>query len=333
MRELVGGIPRELQQIKSASLALREIVTSPYKPRRAQSLIIIGFSSVIPEQVKASGILNNPQRIAVVDAVEQYMVALNDRVDYEGSGRDDIPDLIKETKDTEVSKKMELDRALADLPEEEQQRARENIETAAMEIEFVEDWIRKKRDTNNVTFNDVDIYRNITNAISNVALSSVIFGPGSLTDRVKQIKGMDVQSIIDKYAWVTGRHPQNEIEKGVMIAHNIAMAVQIIDDWKGRDIDKLLNASSYAVAVLRSVGDIESIAKVWLYDEKDKYIERARGLGIGKIATDVPLTFAAILELVHNKIAKSGRKHTWVRRQFANRNMGKREQDYMNRKL
>lgn len=334
MREIIDGIPKEVQQIKNAVSAVNEIRKALYKPKRAQSLIIVGFSSVIPEQVKSSGILNNPQRIEVVDAAEQYMVGLNDRLDYEGSGRDDIAGLIKDIKDKEASKKTALDTALDKLPEGEQKWARENIHTAVEEVEFVEDWIRRKRDTNNITFTDVDIYRNVVNAISNVALSSIIFGPESLKDRVQPIKGeRNIQSIIDKYAWVSGRNPQNEIERGVMIAHNVAMAVQITDDWKGRDIDRILNIPTYALSVLKSVGDVKSVAKAWLYDERDKYIERARELGLGRIGTEAPLTLATLMEVAHNWIAQSGREHAWLRRKFENRDMGRREKDYMTRKI
>ncbi len=334
MSEVISGISREAQQIKRAALTAKEIFISPHKPARTQSLIIIGFSSVIPEQVRESGILSNPQRIRAVDVAEQYMIALNDRVDIEGAKKADLEDLVADTKQREQRWRSKLDEALTNLPPEERERVRRNVEMGIKEVEFVEDWIRNKRDGEGVNFQDVDIYRTMVNAISNVALSSLIFGPGSLENRIRPIKGnMDIQSIIDKYAWVTGRNPQKEIERGVMISHNIAMVVQMMNDWRGRDYDRILNIPSYTLSVLSSVDNNEKMAKVWLDDERDKYMERAADLGIGKLATIVPVALSDIFIFAHKFLAKSGRDHAWVRDKVAKWPMGLREKAYMNRKI
>ncbi|MDO8577190.1 MAG: hypothetical protein Q7R82_02490 [Candidatus Daviesbacteria bacterium] len=338
MAELIGYISKEARQVGNALLTGRDIFIGfkkeKHKPNMFQSVTLVGLSALIPEDVKASGILKNPARISAINAIEQYIVVLNDRIDFEGSGRQDIGDLIRPIHDLERSRRVELDQALVVLPENEQEWVRRNTETAISEIEFVEAWIREKQETNNISFSDVDSYRATVNAVYEVAGSSVIFGPGHLQDRVTPNEGqMNIQKVIDKYAWLSGTQPRNEIERAMMASHNMLMAMQIIDDRAGVDIDQLLKVPTYAIVALRvSEGDKKS-ARTLLNLKEKEYKEKAVELGAGLGGGEVVLRAFALAEAVLNRLPAIGRRHAWARRVLEKRHFGMREKAYMDKKI
>src|ERR1035437_5588556 len=110
-------LPNEREQVINFARARRKLSEAPYKPGYMQKGIILGLMTVLPNEVKSSGILNNPQRMAVVDAFVAYQVRANDRLDFEGAGRNDIGSIIDEAKQKEQLYRGKLDVALQALPE------------------------------------------------------------------------------------------------------------------------------------------------------------------------------------------------------------------------
>lgn len=339
MAELIGNIPKEARQVRNALSAGKDIFIGlrkeQHKPNMFQSVTLVGLSALIPEQVKASGILRNPARMSALNAIEQYMVALNDRIDFEGSDRKDIGDLIGSVHDLERSRRAGMDRAFDKLPDSEQEWVRRNTQTAISEVEFVEAWIREKQNSNNISFADVDTYRTTVNAICEVTGFSVIFGPENFPkERVKPLDGqLNLQAIVDKYAWLSDTHPQSEIERAMMIAHNMGAAMQIMDDREGVDIDQLLRVPTYGIAALKvSAGDKKS-AWALLSSKEKEYREKALELGAGKMTGRVLYKVFSLAETAHHWLARTGRRHDLARRVLDKRHFGIREKAYMDKKI
>ena len=78
MGELVSNITKEARQVKNALSTGKDIFIGlrkeQHKPNTFQSVSLMGLSALIPEQVKASGILRNPARMSALNAIEQYTV-------------------------------------------------------------------------------------------------------------------------------------------------------------------------------------------------------------------------------------------------------------------
>lgn len=296
MAEVPSELPGEFKQIKNFLDAKKRLKDVPNR-RGPQTTILLGLMTIIPEEVKSSGILENQQRLAAIGAIVNYSISLNDRLDFEGAKRTDISDLMQEAKNREVSTRAKLDAVLTNLPEAESKQVKDSIDVAVEEIEFTEKWIREKRDNNTISFSDIDRYRNLVNAIINVATTSVIFGRENLSPQ-KQIvnnKNITIEDLADKYAWVMGDNPSNNVARAVMIMHNVAMAAQIVDDWSGRVIDELLNIPSYASGALRMTDNDKLAAKVILNRKRNEHKAKARALGLGTIATEGPIMLTSIL--------------------------------------
>lgn len=309
------NLPGERQQLANFARARRKLSEAPYKPHLMQKGIILGLMTVLPGEIKSSGILNNPQRMAVVDALVAYQARVNDRLDFEGSGRSDIAEITKESKQVETDYRQKLEHALSGLSEEKRGKTIEIIDSSVHEVEAVEQWIREKRDVNDLNFSNVDIYRNIVNAISNVTITAVMLGPERFSSHLDPIPAdwLDVQSIIDKYAWVSGNHPATSAERAVMIMHNVAMVSQIIDDIYGDHIDKLLNIPTCFSAALAMTGGDRKTAKRFLHQEADRYKEKAHELGLGKLAIKAPMMFMSAMERVNASVTRSARSNKSLR--------------------
>lgn len=287
MTELSEGIKREVQQVKNFVSAGKEINRADHQPGSLQRNILRGLLTIMPGEVKAAQILESPQYMAVIDAIGGYEIGLNDRIDFEGSRRADISDITGQARKREEGAKVKLMQALQRLPESERTHIQRSIEISTQEVEVVERWIREKRDNNSITFEDVDVYRNLVNAVSNVTITSLLLGPEQIRNRyMRPIEGQQInlQVIKDRYGWVFGESPRNDAERAVMIMHNMGMAAQIIDDWHGVHIDELLNIPSYATEALRASKGDRNQVKVFLAKIQEGYESRARKLGIGIVA-------------------------------------------------
>jgi hypothetical protein len=77
--------------------------------------------------------------------------------------------------------------------------------------------------------------------------------------------------------------PSTELERALMIMHNITMVAQVMDDTVGRDIDQQLNIPSYGYAAQRISDGDKKIAKQYLRDTKRHYKSKVRDLGLGNV--------------------------------------------------
>jgi len=334
MPEIGNRVSREPIQLARFAKGIQEIHHSPNKPKAPQRGVLSALYTIIPNETRASGILENPQRMSYVDTIIKYQIGLNDRIDFAGSGRNDINDLVEKAEQREGAKKADVLETIGNLPEDEQDRGRASFETSVREVECMENWIRERRDTGHVSFAEVDLYRNIVNAINNVFVTSIIFGPDSLHTRTQPLSGtLDAQSVADKYSWVLGDNPQNTIEKAVMIMHNTAMALQVVDDWRGQNIDELLNIPTYASAALSLAANDKSTAHALLWRKKDEYKTKARNLGLSSSALKGAMIAFGIGFRVTQAITHSGRKSETLKRRLLQRGMPMREQAYIEKRL
>lgn len=314
-RNSIPELPSERQQVVNFARARRKLSEASYKPHLMQKGILLGLMTVLPVEVKASGILNNPKKMAVVDALVAYQVRVNDRLDFEGSGRNDLAEITKESKQVETDYRQKLEHTLSGLSEQERGKTMEIIDSSLREVEAVELWIREKRDNSDLNFSTVDIYRNIVNAISNVSITAIMLGPERFSSHLNPIPAdqLNIQAVLDKYAWVFGNHPATSAEQAVMIMHNVAMVSQIIDDMYGDDIDKLLNIPTYFSAALAMTGGDRNTAKRFLNQEADRYKEKAHELGLGKLAIKAPMVFMSAMERMNMSITRRARSNKSLR--------------------
>jgi hypothetical protein len=325
MVEVAGKLPSEFRQIGNFLNAKSKLKNVP-NLRGSQTTILLGLMTIIPEEVKLSGILENPQRLAVIGAIVNYQIALNDRLDFEGAKRTDISDLMQEARNREVSARTKLDTMLINLPEAESKQAKDGIDVAVGEIEFTEKWIREKR--------DIDRYRNLVNAALNVATISVLFSREKLPlqEQIGNNENTTIEDLADKYAWVMGDNPSNNVERAVMIMHNVVMAAQIVDDWHGRNIDELLNIPSYASGALKMADGDKKTAKAVLNRKRSEYKAKARALGLGTIATEGPIMLTSILSGAYSFLVKRARSSELLRKKL-NYRFALRETGFMSGKL
>jgi len=309
-------LPNEREQLVNFTRARRALSEAPYKPGYLQKGIILGLMTVLPDEVKSSGILNNPQRMAAVDAFGAYQVRANDRLDFEGAGRSDIGNIIDEARQKERLSRFKLDVVLQALPEGDRSQVAEIIDTSLQEVEVVEKWIREKRDSKTLDFTAIDIYRNTVNAIENTSTTAMVLGPSRLSSHTLPIpeQQRDIQSILDKYAWVLGNHPATSAERAVMIMHNLSMAAQVIDDLRGQKIDNLLDIPTYASGAKRLTGGDRKAARAILNAKIVAYKAKARELGLGKLATEGSLGIVSTFETVGALVTRKARSSDLMRR-------------------
>lgn len=322
-----GHRPEEREQLSSFFKGLRETRKLPHDPDTVQKAIIIGLMTIAPTEVRNSGILTDPHRLAAIDAITAYQVGLNDKMDFEGSNRTDIDDIVEEARQLEIMGETKLKEALAALPETTRMPIEANLAEAIKEIEHTESWIRNKRDNNDVTFQDSEAYRNIVNAISNVAISSVLFGPEKLKDRTQPIEEpLEIDKISDKYSWILGSNPSSEVDRVIMIMHNVGMIAQIVDDWHDRDIDTALSIPTVATTALDSANGDASLAKAFLWRRMDDYKGKARELGLSKIGTESVTRIVSYGKFGANFLVQRGRGSEKIR-DFVNKHHGHIRED------
>jgi len=271
--------PGEVQQVSNFFKGRQEIRKArvEYKPRAIQAGILYGLETLVPSEVKASAILHNPDRMRVVDSLLAYQVRMNDRIDFANAGRSDIADLRSESVRLEAEAKSKLDSDLTKLNSPETKIL---IESAIKEVEVVESYIASRR--MQLSFDDVEKYRNVVNAVSNCVVTAAVLGPQFLPGRLETLpqERLNWQGIYDKYKWAFGSEPANNVERTIMIMHNLGMAGQIDDDWFGRHIDEALGIYSYADAALDEKHHNEVEAHEFLDGIRKAYLDQAKRLGL-----------------------------------------------------
>lgn len=283
MSEILG----EIEQVKNFIRGGREILNMEGERNLKQTFFLAGIQTIIPQEIFESGFLHNPSRQTVLKRQINHQVRLNDIIDFQGADNGNIQDLIQETADKETEAKHLLDESIDQLPEGEREGTRMVIENSVQEVKFVEEWIREKQNAKNISLVDVDTYRSLTNIISIVASVSTIFGPEVLANRTAPLdnKNLTIQDILDKYAWVFGTSPENNIERAIMIMFHTVMDGQLSDDWHDKYIDKAMHVPSFGRIVARMNGGNKKLAERDINRMREEHRAKARELGLGRIAT------------------------------------------------
>ncbi|MDO8488426.1 MAG: hypothetical protein Q7S31_03905 [bacterium] len=288
--------PGNITQVQNFLKATGEvkIANVEYKAGGIQSGILYGLETLIPNEVKASGILTDPDRRKTVDDLLAFQVRLNDRIDFANAHRQETIEFTQDAILKEADAKTKLDASLRKVQSPELEVT---IRDATAEVEAVEAYIASRK--GNLSFDDIEKYRNIVNAISNCAVTRAILGPNYLADRLQTLPAdkMNWQGIYDKYRWVLSSEPQNNVERTVQIMHNLGMAGQIDDDWYGRHIDQVMGIESFATASLDEKAHNPEQAKEFLDDIKSSYLTQAKRLGLNPAG-------AALIDGVQKRMQK-----------------------------
>lgn len=241
------------------------------------NLVVRGMYTVAPEEVKSSDFLNNPAKVEVANALLSYQIALNDLIDFSHSNREDIGDIVKYLKEREIKQKITLGKKLEKLGSVETSSL---IENAVKETELIEKNFHLFK--NEPSFDDVEQYRNMVNAISNYVLSALILGEDKFSDKMSTgQEATTYDDIFNKYKWLVNGEYSNNSQRVVVIMHKLVMSSQIYDDWVGKDIDKQLGTESFFTAAMREKKDNIEETKIFLTNIKKSYEREARELGIG----------------------------------------------------
>ena len=271
--------PGNITQVKNFLKATGKVKTAnfEYKTSGIQLVILYGLETLIPNEVEASGILTNPHRRRMIKNLLEFQVRLNDRIDFANAHRQKTAEFTQDAIKKEAEAKTKLDASLSKVQSPELEVT---IKNATAEVEAVEAYIGLRK--GNLSFDDIEKYRNIVNAISNCAVTRAILGPNYIADRTTTLptNKMNWQGIYEKYRWVLSSDPQNNVERTVQIMHNLGMAGQIDDDWYGRHIDRALGIESFASAALNEKAHNLEQAKEFLDDIKSAYLAQAKKLGL-----------------------------------------------------
>lgn len=295
MEETPNSSPGEVAQFRNFVNSRLEMKRMEQPPGKGLSVLLSGLQTIIPNEVRETGIMQNPDHLATVQNMLTYQIRINDRIDFEGVGRSDIADLIDTTRAREEEAKNKFETTLSKLPDVQRADIENVTQTTINEITYVENWIRQKRDAKEITFKDVDTYRQLVNAISTVGDLAAIFGsdkfPGNLIHNPDTASVQNIQDVIDKYAWMFGNNPNSNLERTAMIAFHLAMDGQISDDWQDRRIDLKMHVPSYGVFAMRMHGGDRYYANKFLKNLRAQHRNQARELGLGRLPTKAVSTF------------------------------------------
>lgn len=280
------SFPDTWTQLVNLRVATKDTIkkaNEEYRPDPIQRQILYGLATLIPEDIKHSGILSNPDRRKMVDHLLSFQVRLNDKMDFENAHRQETVTMAADALQEMNRVKTNLDASLHRLQAHE---LTETIRSTSEEVQIVEAYIASRKGT--LSFDDIEKYRSIVNAINNCAVTQAILGPEYLADRLQSLPEdqMSWQAISEKYRWVLSLDPQNNVERAVIIMHNLAMAAQVDDDWYGRGIDRALGIESFATAALKENGNNHHKSKELLDGIRDSYKSGAKKLGFNAVGVE-----------------------------------------------
>jgi len=285
---ITGGLKIEVSRI-----------SAQYRPKIIQRCILYGLEILMPQEVNASCILQDHTRQRMVDNLLKYQMRMNDRIDSAHLEGNDSAEIKAKCVSREVQAKKYLDESLTTINSPEIKTA---IESSFVEVEAVERHIHSK--SGKLSFDEVEKYRNLVNAISYCAVTIAMLGQQSgLLERLQPFvpEELSWQGIYKKYTWVFGNQPSdtaNNVERTTMIMHNLCMAGQIDDDWYGRHIDRALGIDSLASVAMEEKHQNEQQAKEFLDDIKNAYLEKAGSLGLNSLGITV-------FDIMQNKSQKA----------------------------
>jgi hypothetical protein len=267
------GKARQIKNFAEAALELRKKNIG-----QVQQLALTGLMTLIPEEVRDTGILESPERLQLIDQLLEYLMALNDQIDLAKvvEGDAEIANLTNQA----ISGAQEgLSQAIDRLPPHQAEQLRNFLEQGLREIQFYE------ANTNDqLDIAQVEQYRNTINAINECLINACIFGPQHFEEKsANSLSPTSLEDIDAKYAWLKkGKIAHKKLDQALIITHQMAMATQIIDDWRGRVIDSALGIPSFASAARHQTKN-DNDARKLLWKQKDIYRQNAQQLGLGNI--------------------------------------------------
>lgn len=332
-RQMQSEVRQAKSMLKYFFLDSRNLQERPGHGTRGALAILEAYS---PGIIKESGIEKHPGRIVATKSLTNYLIGLNDLIDFSGANRPDIQDKVEEVKVREQERKQRLDVAIDQLPETERGRAKNIISSNVRELLFVEGDIRIARDErHSVRFDEVDRYRSLVNAMDLSSIIGILLGPGYLDNRFVDFSNeqLSMEKIEDKYRWITDSIHLTEVERPVAAIYNMCQAAQVIDDIQGYDLDIKLRVPTYATVALeqqRTWARAKDILKL----RQKEYEKNAESLGLNRG------TIKGFLEVIKvgskafyvasnvgRILPEQSRPHRWLRRRLApreNANLQKR---------
>jgi len=281
------GVPSQVQQFKhflKSFISLRGLGLNPH----TLLPIITGLMIIIPDEVRNSGILENPKQIKVASKLLDFLLVMNDRLDFELSGRKDISKILYEGNKREANARKKLALSIHNLSDSEEQLKLERIiNSCRTESEVVEKYVRKS--SRELDFNDAIIYRRLVNAIMICVVTNVILKDDSLSKRLERLEKEDrnYEKVYKKYEWIFSDNPKSHVEKAIVVMDRMTTMAQLDDDWFGRHIDVLLYIPSPAIVALRdAVGDEEK-AYIRINKTRKFFINEAKRQGLANIPIDI----------------------------------------------
>ncbi|MEO6509008.1 MAG: hypothetical protein ABIO02_03570 [Patescibacteria group bacterium] len=285
----MGERPNELQQLYNFINSAKKITElGDDKPNYIPQAILMGMRTVSPDLVDRSDVLKSPEILKVVDKLVIYQGRMNDYLDFEGSGREELKPIIDTASDLEEKAKMDLDKAIAEVSDSSR---RESINILLQnnhdELVIVESQFRTSERSQ--SYKDADLYRNLVNGIDEMMVAGVILGAEAFPGIQETIASdtLNIETIQRKYRWLIEGTCDTNAERTLALLHNISMAIQIEDDWHDVNVDTLLRVPSMGIAALRENGNNEEKARKFLVQEREKYRQKARSLGGGRLSVGV----------------------------------------------
>lgn len=142
-------------------------------------------------------------------------------------------------------------------------------------------------------------YRALENAVSLVNLSAIVLDHSELKARVlPKIEKRTTQAVKEKYSWILESNPETDMERKLCALFNIVMGLQCCDDVHDLEQDLRLGLDTIATETLKMHSGDERKTRRTVAKIRDKYYERARGLGATKAATSAINSTYKLVKLI-----------------------------------
>lgn len=305
----ITELPGEIKQFRNYQIGQAEIRKAEIQSPMVRS-ILGGLLTIIPQEVHQSRILERPELLSVAGDLISFQIALNDRLDFALSGRQDISNLIEESVDKEKRTRERLNSSTRILDDPAKAHwIRSTVDNLITETEVIEKYVRENSST--LSFADAIKYRRLVNAIASCTVTSVLLGREHLAERMQAISEdkLSWDTISRKYDWVFGDSARNPVEKAVIVMDRIATSGQIDDDWFGRHIDELLTIPSPALIAIRNNAGNEEATKQKLYQERKIFIDDARKQGLGMLPVKAVTMGFKEMQKANRVVTRNARKH------------------------
>jgi len=332
-------LPRPLEQFANYIKAQKEIKSAEIASR-TQRFVVGGLMTLIPNEVRESGFLENPNFFGVVDNLILFQGTFNDRLDYSLSHNETVQKGIGVVEARETKFYEKLKKSLTALNPLEANRLSGLVQDYIGETECIEKSIRAGATIPTVA--KALEYRRLVNMILECATISVILGEQRTSPYTKHIEAENLswENIYQKYSWIFEGVALTVTERAIIVMERVAAAAQIGDDWHGIDLDKRLNVPSIAIAALNYHNENKKEAKNDLNSLERHFIKEAKKYGLNPLAAE-GVTFGLKFScgLVKNCLNFAKRHHTslleneWYQSVWVKAEMLRRERDYIEGKL